>query len=160
MSGTIGMNLGTWFVPCNLSNYWGADIDRRNMMRRWAIRDAQDKLTAKIEQADLMTRFSAMVMRKLEQEGLALQKIRSSRQLTKQEEEQLDLVITLFRKYRARYEYHRSKLDFSSVIAVHDLVYDEDVDALFDWDTEQYLNPDTGEFYKLDGHPQFGFAAN
>ena len=160
MSETIVMNLGMWFVPCNLSNYWGADEDRYDMMRRWAISDAQDKLTARIEQADLMTRFSAMVMRKLEQEGLSLQKIRSSRQLTTQEDERLDLIIALFRKYRARYEYHRSKLDFSSVRAVHNLEYDKDVGALFDWDTKKYLNPDTGEFYKLDGHPQFSFSAN
>lgn len=155
MSRTIGMNLGAWFVPLNLSNYWGADEDRRDIMRRQAISKAQDKLTARIEQADLMTRFSSRVMRKLEQEGLKLQKIRSNRQLTKQEDERLDLIITLFRKYRARYEYHRSKLDFSSVKAVHDLVYDEDVDALFDWDTKKYLNPDTGEFYRLDGYPHY-----
>ena len=154
---TIGLNLGTWFVPANLSNYWGADVDRYDMKRRWAISDAQDKLTARIEQTDLMTRFSAMVMRKLEQEGLALLKIRNTRQLTQKEDERLDLTLALFRKYRERYEYHRSKLDFSSVRAVHNLEYDEDVDALFDWDTKEYLNPDTGEFYKLDGHPQFKY---
>ena len=154
---SIGMNLGRGFIPLNLSNYLGADVDRYSMKRRWAISDAQDKLTAKIEQDDLMTRFSAMVMRKLEQEGLRLLKIRSSRRLTQKEDERLDLTLALFRKYRDRYDYHRSKLDFSSVRAVHNLEYDEDVDALFDWDTKEYLNPDTGEFYKLDGHPHFKY---
>lgn len=140
---TIGLNLGTNWMPCNLSSYWGADQDRA----KFAIRRAKaQEISARqdaIINADIRTRFCRKAMQTFMEAADAIMHIRGYRNLTREEDNRLDELLYYHRKYHDRYEYFFSKLDLSAVqeVSRHFWYYDPD--------TGDVVDDDTGKRYRV-----------
>ena len=139
----IGLSLGKNFVPCNLSSYWGADVDRKdNAIRRAQSIESTRRFEALIN-SDVMTRFSRRVMNTLMEAADAIMYQRGHRSLTRQEEQELDGLLAQHRKYYDRYQYFLSKLDRSAERELYQHFW------YYDDDTDEVVDENTGERYRV-----------
>lgn len=135
----IGLNLGSLFVPCNLSFYWGADQHRKDNAIRRAQKQESTRLYEAVINSDIHARFCRKAARVFMEEADAIMFIRRNRDLTREEFDRLNNLLAYHRYYQERFQYFLDKLDRSAEAEVtrHFWYYDDDTGEVVDDDTNK-----------------------